>query len=43
MNKKRHQVRAKKGISMIAYTQIDFGIAKYYFEIGAGMDNFEWI
>ena len=39
----RHQVRAKKGFSMIGYTQIDLGIAKYHFEIGAGKDNFEWI
>ena len=39
----RHQVRAKKGFSMIGYTQMDLGIAKYHFEIGAGIDNFEWI
>ena len=39
----RHQVRAKKGFSLIGYTQIDLGIAKYHFEIGAGKDNFEWI
>ena len=29
-----HQVRAKKGFSMIGYTQMDLGIAKYHFEIG---------
>jgi nitroreductase len=38
-----HQVRAKKGFSMIGYTQMDLGIAKYHFEIGAGKDKFEWI
>ena len=38
----RHQVRAKKGFSMIGYTQMDLGIAKYHFEIGAGRDSFEW-
>ena len=38
-----HQVRAKKGFSMIGYTQIDLGIAKYHFEIGAGKACFEWI
>ena len=38
----RHHVRAKKGFSLIGYTQIDLGIAKYHFEIGAGKDNFEW-
>lgn len=39
----RHQVRAKKGIPMIDYTQMDLGIAKYHFEIGAGKVNFEWV
>ena len=38
----RHQVRAKKGFSMIGYTQMDLGIAKYHFEIGAVKDNFDW-
>ena len=38
-----HQVHAKKGFSMIGYTQMDFGIAKYHFEIGAGKENFEWV
>lgn len=41
-NNGRHQVRAKKGISMIGYTQIDLGIAKYHFEIGAGREHFDW-
>ena len=39
----RHQVQVKKGISMIGYTQMDLGIAKYHFEIGAGKENFIWI
>ena len=43
MNNNRHQVRAKKGFSMIGYTQMDLGIAKYHFEIGAGKENFEWV
>ena len=38
-----HQIRAKKGFSMIGYTMIDLGIAKYHCEIGAGEVNFEWI
>ena len=43
MNNNRHQVRAKKGFSMIGYTQMDLGIAKYHFEIGAGKVNFNWV
>ena len=43
MSNNRHQVRAKKGFSMIGYTQMDLGIAKYHFEIGAGKDKFEWV
>ena len=39
----RHQVRAKKGFSLVGYTQMDLGIVKYHFEIGAGKENFEWI
>ncbi len=38
----RHHVRAKKGISMIGYTQMDLGIARYHFEIGDGKENFDW-
>lgn len=38
----RHQVRAKKGLSMIGYTQMDLGIAKCHFEIGTGKNIFEW-
>lgn len=36
------RVRAKKGFSLIGYTHVDLGIAKYHFEIGAGKDNFRW-
>lgn len=43
MSGNRPQVRANNGFSMIGYTQIDLGIAKYHFEIGAGVDNFEWV
>ena len=43
MNNNRHQVQAKKGISMIGYTQMDLGIAKYHFEIGADKANFDWV
>lgn len=37
-----HQVRAKRGHSLIGYTKMDLGIAKYHFEVGAGKDNFQW-
>ena len=43
MSNNRHQVRAKKGFSMIGYTQMDLGIAKCHFEIGAGKVNYEWV
>ena len=43
MSNNRHLVRAKKGFSMIGYTQMDLGIAKFHFEIGAGKVNFDWI
>ena len=39
----RHQVRAKRGFSLIGYTQLDLGIAKYHFEVGAGKVEFEYI
>ena len=38
----RPQVIAKKGFSMIGYAQLDLGIVKYHFEVGAGKENFEW-
>ena len=43
MSNNRHKVHAKKGFSMIGYTQMDLGIAKYHFEIGAGKNNFDWV
>ena len=43
MSNNHHQVRAKKGFSMIGYTQIDLGIVKYHFEIGAGDVDFDWV
>jgi len=43
MSNNRHQVRAKKGFSMIGYTKMDLGIAKYHFEIGAGDVDFDWV
>jgi nitroreductase len=43
MKDNRHQVRAKKGFSLIGYTRMDLGIAKYHFEIGAGKENFDWL
>jgi len=36
------QVIAKRSFSLIGYTQIDLGIAKYHFEVGAGKESFEW-
>ena len=42
MSNNRHQVRAKKGFSMIGYTKMDLGIVKYHFEIGAGNTKFDW-
>ena len=43
MSNNRHQVRAKKGFSMMGYTQMDLGIVKYHFEIGADNTNFDWV
>ena len=36
------RVAAKRHFSLVGYTQMDLGIAKYHFEIGAGTDNFVW-
>ena len=38
-----HQIKAKKGFSMIGYAKMDLGIAKYHYEIGAGEVNFDWV
>ena len=42
MKNGRHQVLAKRGFSLIGYTQMDLGIARYHFEVGAGKENFDW-
>ena len=39
----RPRVRARKGFSMIGYTQLDMGIVKCHFEIGAGRNDIEWL
>ena len=38
-----HHVRARRLFSVVGYTQMDLGIVKLHFEIGAGKDNFKWI
>ena len=43
MSNNRHLVRAVKGFSLIGYTQMDLGIAKYHFEVGAGKEHFDWV
>ena len=43
MENNRHKIRARKGFSMIGYTHMDLGIAKYHFEIGADNTNFDWV
>lgn len=35
-------VETKTSYSMAGYTQIDLGIVKYHFEVGAWKDNFTW-
>lgn len=39
---KKPKVLARKGTSLVGYTQMDLGIAKCHFEIAAGMNDFEW-
>jgi len=39
----RHKVRIEKSFSMVGYTQLDLGIVKLHFEIGAGKENFDWL
>ncbi|MDD7691521.1 MAG: nitroreductase family protein [Prevotella sp.] len=34
MKNNRHIVKARKGFSLIGYTKMDLGIAKYHFEVG---------
>ena len=43
MKDNQHIVKAKKGFSMIGYTQMDLGIAKCHFELAVGTQTFEWI
>ena len=38
-----NKVATKTFFSPWGYTQIDLGIVKYHFEIGAGKDNFVWV
>ena len=38
-----NKVATKTFTSLWGYTQIDLGIVKCHFEIGAGIKNFEWI
>lgn len=38
-----NKVEAKTLFSMAGYTNIDLGIVKYHFELGAGKDSFDWI
>ena len=37
-----NKVIAKRVTSLVGYTQMDLGIVKYHFEVGAGRENFEW-
>ena len=36
------RVLAKRHFSLVGYTQMDLGIARYHFEIVAGTENFQW-
>ena len=38
-----NKVEAKTSFSMTGYTHIDLGIVKCHFEVGAGVDQFEWV
>ena len=38
-----NKVEAETQFSVAGYTNIDLGIVKYHFEVGAGKDNFEWV
>ena len=38
-----NKVEAKALFSIAGYTNIDLGIVKYHFEVGAGKENFNWI
>ena len=36
------RVLAKRHFSLVGYTQMDLGIAKYHFELAANKENFHW-
>ena len=36
------RVLAKRHFSLVGYTQMDLGIARYHFELAAGTQNFQW-
>ena len=36
------RVLAKRHFSLVGYTLMDLGIAKYHFELAAGKENFQW-
>ena len=38
-----NKVEAKTSFSMAGYTNIDLGIVKYHFELGAGKNRFDWV
>lgn len=38
----KSKVRLEKRFSMVGYTDLDLGIVRLHFEIGAGKENFEW-
>ena len=38
-----HRVKATRRFSLVGYTHLDLGIAKYHFEAAAGKENFKWI
>ena len=42
MKNNRHIVKASKGFSLIGYTRMDLGIAKYHFELAVGQENYDW-
>lgn len=41
-NVTKPQVMVTTVFSMVGYTNMDLGIAKLHFELGAGKENFEW-
>ena len=43
MKNNQHIIKAKKGFSMVGFTQMDLGIAKCHFDVTVGKGNFDWI